>query len=145
MENIIKHYTREDVTVVWQPSLCIHSRKCFTGLSEVFNPQSHPWVNMDGATLTAITDQISHCPSGALSYTKNNSGTAGDKGPEGNADIVVEVMKNGPLLVYGNINVKDAYGKEIKKSKVTAFCRCGTSASKPYCDGAHVTAGFKDS
>ena len=50
----------------------------------------------------------------------------------------VEVMRNGPLLVYGNIAVKDQFGNETKKHKVTAFCRCGLSNNKPYCDGSHV-------
>ena len=27
--------------------------------------------------------------------------------------------------------------------RVYALCRCGESASKPFCDGAHKAAGFK--
>jgi CDGSH-type Zn-finger protein len=40
--------------------------------------------------------------------------------------------------VYGNIKVKDQNGVETKKNKVTAFCRCGLSSNKPYCDGSHI-------
>lgn len=53
-------------------------------------------------------------------------------------DTKVEVAPNGPLLVYGNLTVRDQQGTETKKYKVTAFCRCGLSANKPYCDGSHV-------
>ena len=56
----------------------------------------------------------------------------------------VEVMKNGPLMVYGNLKVKDAKGNEVEKHKVTAFCRCGASANKPFCDGTHMKIGFRD-
>jgi uncharacterized Fe-S cluster protein YjdI len=42
-------YSKSGVTVVWTPSLCIHSAKCVLGLGSVFNPQARPWVNMDGA------------------------------------------------------------------------------------------------
>jgi len=53
-------------------------------------------------------------------------------------------MPNGPLLVYGNVQVKHTNGTAENKSKVTAFCRCGKSGNKPYCDGSHIPAGFKD-
>ena len=29
------------------------------------------------------------------------------------------------------------------KEKMTAFCRCGASSNKPYCDGQHKQAGFE--
>jgi CDGSH-type Zn-finger protein len=39
--------------------------------------------------------------------------------------------------------VKDKEGNETHKNKVTAFCRCGQSSNKPYCDGSHIKAGFE--
>ena len=54
----------------------------------------------------------------------------------------VEVMENGPLLVYGTLNVVAKDGSSVIKNKTTAFCRCGASKNKPYCDGAHVEQGF---
>ena len=55
----------------------------------------------------------------------------------------VEVLENGPLLVYGTLNVTHKNGSEETKNRTTAFCRCGASQNKPYCDGAHVDKGFK--
>ena len=55
----------------------------------------------------------------------------------------VELMKNGPLLVKGDVAIKDADGAVVIKEKMTAFCRCGASANKPYCDGKHKAAGFE--
>lgn len=49
---------------------------------------------------------------------------------------------NGPLLVSGNVTVKRADGTETKHHKVTAFCRCGASGNKRYCDGTHRKVGF---
>jgi len=41
-----KHeYTRDGLTVIWQPAMCIHSAKCVLGLGAVFNPRARPWVN----------------------------------------------------------------------------------------------------
>ncbi|MCH2214783.1 MAG: CDGSH iron-sulfur domain-containing protein [Flavobacteriales bacterium] len=34
-------------------------------------------------------------------------------------------------------------GKTEEKDKATAFCRCGHSQNKPYCDGAHVKVEFR--
>jgi CDGSH-type Zn-finger protein len=59
------------------------------------------------------------------------------------AETIIEVSENGPLLIYGNVLVKDALGHETKKNKVTAFCRCGQSGNKPYCDGTHNKIEFR--
>jgi CDGSH-type Zn-finger protein len=56
----------------------------------------------------------------------------------------VEAVKNGPLMVYGKLSVKDSKGNHVEKNKVTAFCRCGASSNKPFCDGTHIRIGFSD-
>ena len=55
----------------------------------------------------------------------------------------IEVLENGPLLVHGVIEIINHNGEKETKQKVTAFCRCGVSQNKPYCDGAHKAAEFK--
>jgi len=58
-------------------------------------------------------------------------------------ETVVEVMENGPLLVFGTLHITNSDGTKEVKNKTTAFCRCGASANKPYCDGAHRKIEFK--
>ena len=65
--DVIKRYTNGEVTVIWQPSLCVHSAICFRGLPAVFDPRRRPWVVLDGHTSDAIITQVEECPSGALS------------------------------------------------------------------------------
>jgi len=142
MKNITKQYTNGEVTVVWKPDLCIHSGICVRGLPEVFNTKASPWIHIEGADTDKIINQVEACPSGALSYFKN--GDEKDEAMNTEVDTVVEIMKNGPLMVYGNITVKHKNGTEEKKHKVTALCRCGASSNKPYCDGTHAKIGFKD-
>jgi len=60
-----------------------------------------------------------------------------------NKTTKIEVLKDGPLLVHGEIIVKDSVGQETKKENTTAFCRCGGSGNKPYCDGTHRKNDFK--
>lgn len=143
MKDITKHYSNGEITVVWKPGQCIHSRICWTGLPGVFDPRKKPWVTIEGADSEHIMAQVDRCPSGALSYFRNSE-QAGAEEPEVETETVVEVTRNGPLLVYGNITIKKKNGEEERKHKVTAFCRCGASANKPYCDGSHVKLGFKD-
>jgi len=58
--------------------------------------------------------------------------------------IKAEVLENGPLLVHGTIEVKKSNGEIDEKEKVTAFCRCGASENKPYCDGTHRKIDWKE-
>jgi len=57
--------------------------------------------------------------------------------------IKAECMPNGPLIVKGTISVTKSDGSVEEKENMAAFCRCGASKNKPYCDGAHKEAGFE--
>lgn len=56
----------------------------------------------------------------------------------------VLVIPNGPLLARGEIRIENAEGKLIECTQEAYFCRCGHSANKPFCDGAHLQNGFQD-
>ncbi|MEA5256326.1 (4Fe-4S)-binding protein [Arcicella aquatica] len=137
---IKKKYSNGEVTVVWQPSKCIHSTICFKSLPTVFNPRKRPWVTLENEDTNTIVEQVKACPSSALSYFMNDEDKQEN---QSTASTLVEVLANGPLLVYGNLTVKDNEGNESMKSQTTAFCRCGGSSNKPYCDGAHAKIAFE--
>ncbi len=65
-KDIIKRYSNGEITVVWQPSLCIHSGICARGLPKVFDPRRRPWIILDGFDTETIVNQVGACPSGAL-------------------------------------------------------------------------------
>ena len=69
-KEIIKRYSNGEITVVWQPSLCIHSAVCARGLPKVFDPRRRPWVVLDGYDSDTIVNQVEACPSGALSIER---------------------------------------------------------------------------
>ncbi|MFL5762507.1 MAG: (4Fe-4S)-binding protein [Bacteroidia bacterium] len=71
-EPVIK-YNKGDLTVIWKPTVCTHSKKCWKGLGEVFKPLEKPWVNPEGASSERIMEQIDQCPSGALSYVRRSA------------------------------------------------------------------------
>ena len=71
MKDITKTYTNGEITIVWKPSLCKHSAICFNGLGAVFHPKQLPWITPEHSTSEKIIEQVKKCPSGALSYYKN--------------------------------------------------------------------------
>ena len=66
-----KHYTNGEVTVVWKPELCQHTGICARGLPSVFRPRLKPWIDLAPSDSKTITEQVERCPSGALSWFKN--------------------------------------------------------------------------
>lgn len=140
-KDIIREYTNGELTVVWKPHLCIHSEICVKSLPKVYNPNERPWIKPDHASTSELMVQINDCPSQALSYYMNNKKEIVKK--EEDTKIIVEPLKDGPLLVHGTLNVKDEAGLLFYKEQKTAFCRCGASSNKPYCDGQHISINFK--
>ena len=61
------------------------------------------------------------------------------------AEVTIQTLKNGPLLVKGPIQWVDAQGKAIavQQEQAIALCRCGHSSNKPFCDGSHQKVGFQ--
>jgi CDGSH-type Zn-finger protein len=58
----------------------------------------------------------------------------------------ITVRSDGSLRVEGDFELVDLEGRPYGLSGRTSIglCRCGHSANKPFCDGAHKTAGFQD-
>lgn len=136
-KNIVKKYSKEGVTVRWEPSKCIHSTICFSGLPEVFDPNARPWVNIEGATSEKIIEQVRKCPSQALSIIEDNkTSTSSDK------TYTIELFKDGPILVKSPVSIVFSDGSKGELKANTALCRCGASSKKPFCDGSHRKVEF---
>lgn len=135
----MKKYQKDDLTIIWQPKICIHSEKCFKGLPGVFNPKSKPWVDIDAAEIEVIRAQIEKCPSGALTYENQKIETNMSDSNE----VKVQIFENGPMMVQGPMTITHGSGQTEVKDKPVAFCRCGSSANKPFCDGNHKKVEFK--
>ncbi|MEJ2585388.1 MAG: CDGSH iron-sulfur domain-containing protein [Robiginitalea sp.] len=57
--------------------------------------------------------------------------------------LEVEVLPKGPLIVKGKISLKSSGDKVENREGNTAFCRCGSSSNKPFCDGSHRKVDFE--
>jgi CDGSH-type Zn-finger protein len=72
-------------------------------------------------------------------------GAVGEKGDaESAAGGMLEIrpVKDGPILLNGNVTILNGSGREAWRGNKTALCRCGESNNKPFCDGQHKKAGF---
>lgn len=71
MEINAKEFSNEEITVTYDPCVCILSGKCAKELSEVFMNSVIPWVDLNGSTTDKIKKQVNKCPSGALKFHLN--------------------------------------------------------------------------
>lgn len=62
------------------------------------------------------------------------------------ASTKIMPQNNGPIRIEGDFEILDPAGKPFGLAGRTtiALCRCGHSANKPFCDGAHHRMGFSD-
>ncbi|MBC2840378.1 (4Fe-4S)-binding protein [Robiginitalea sp. SC105] len=135
---IVKEYSKGDFHVIWKPRKCIHSKVCVQALPDVYRPEEKPWIRPEHASVKALRDQIDRCPSGALSYRDNSAAEEGSDSP----GVRAQVVKGGPLLVRGIVELEtEGEGRRLEGS--TAFCRCGASGNKPFCDGSHKKVDFE--
>lgn len=49
----------------------------------------------------------------------------------------VRILQDGPIMIKGFFSFKNSSGKIVSGEQELYLCRCGKSASKPWCDGTH--------
>lgn len=69
MPKRLQTYTTPEITVTFDPNICIHSGVCVRGLRAVFDVHRRDWVHADAAPAADVAEQIRRCPSGALQFT----------------------------------------------------------------------------
>ena len=57
---------------------------------------------------------------------------------------LITVTQHGPYKVEEDVALAAAGGDAVGDGSTAFLCRCGQSQSKPFCDGSHWYAGFKD-
>ena len=59
------------------------------------------------------------------------------------AEVTIDIIKNGPYIINGSVDLKDDDGNRHPVQQRMALCRCGASTTKPFCDGTHSKIGFQ--
>jgi len=133
-----KVYRGRDVEVSFDLGICIHVGECLRGQPHVFKLNRRPWILADEADADDVAEVVLRCPSGALQYRRLDGGPQED--PEGPTRVTL--MRDGPLLVTGKIEVRREDGTVETLPRAT-LCRCGESQHKPFCDNQHLSIGFR--
>jgi uncharacterized Fe-S cluster protein YjdI len=134
-----KAYAGKGITIFDNRALCAHAAFCTDELAAVFRHREAPWIVPDAAAVEKVVAVIRKCPSGALSYAID--GVEAEPPPRA---PLVTVTDNGPYAVTGGIELLGVKMGEGASPEHYTLCRCGASKNKPFCDGSHWDAGFKD-
>ncbi len=62
------------------------------------------------------------------------------------SEVKIRMRPNGPFVVEGPFELFDSQGNPFTLNPdkpAIALCRCGHSANKPFCDGAHKNCDFQ--
>ena len=81
----------------------------------------------------------------AAGFAATGEPVTGTTDPLAQRDGILQVTprKNGPLAVRGSLEICAGTGRVVARITSSAFCRCGGSKNKPFCDGTHAKNGFE--
>jgi CDGSH-type Zn-finger protein/uncharacterized Fe-S cluster protein YjdI len=132
-------YSGEEIDISFDARRCIHAERCVHGLPSVFDPDRRPWVDPDGAGVEEVMAAVARCPTGALAASRHDRAEPERPDPR----VSVKIMSDGPAYIRGDLRVGVPGEEALRAESRIALCRCGHSAHKPFCDNAHVDAGFE--
>lgn len=100
----------------------------------------------DPEVLALAREEAMLCPSGRYVACDPESDEPDEPSFEPSIALVEdpELGVSGPLWVRGGIPIIAADGTAYEVRNRVTLCRCGQSANKPFCDGAHIAAHFRD-
>ena len=124
-----------DVNVRYDQGICVHAGFCGTTVTNVWEQAAK--TGDTAARMHAIS-MIEHCPSGALTYQLDGV----DNEPL--MPQAIAVISDGPLWITAGVPIINSDGTQLEARNRVTLCRCGASANKPLCDGAHKEAGFSE-
>lgn len=91
-------------------------------------------------------EEAGNCPSGRLVVWDKKTGKEIEPKFEKSICLVEDPQKgvSGPILVRGGVPIESADGKRYEIRNRVTLCHCGMSSNKPFCDGNHISVGFRD-
>jgi CDGSH-type Zn-finger protein/uncharacterized Fe-S cluster protein YjdI len=129
-----------EVDVDWDGRLCIHVGECGRAKGDLFVGGRQPWCQPDLVSADDVIEVVERCPTGAITHRRKDGGA---EESAASANTVV-VANNGPLYARGELRIEGAADDMPGVRFRAALCRCGQSKRKPFCDGSHDDAGFRD-
>ncbi|MGH8240324.1 MAG: CDGSH iron-sulfur domain-containing protein, partial [Steroidobacteraceae bacterium] len=133
-------YRAGGITIYDDRSRCAHFGQCTSSLPSVFRADAEPFVDPHGVPADEIAVVVAGCPSGALAYAIGDDPEPVER-PEPPS---ITPLADGPYRIRGAIEVVGVDGRPYERRARQTLCRCGHSRNKPFCDGSHWYASFRD-
>lgn len=145
MSGILDHIeiiSAEEISITDNKTYCAFARFCdaATGITALTESSDDPI-----ARRLAIR-QASLCPSGRLLAWDNDSDKPYEPSYKPSLGLIEDntILASGGLWVRGGISLEREDGRKYEIRNRSILCRCGKSSNKPYCDGTHAIAGWRD-
>jgi len=129
------------IDLTWSRRLCAIARFCHRA--------GDAWTqaeNSDDPAARAIAvEEACCCPSGSLVAWDKETGLPIEPELKPSIGLVEnpQAGTSGPIWVKSGIPIESSDGTVYEVRNRVALCRCGRSGNKPFCDGTHLTVGFK--
>jgi len=133
------NYVSEKINIHDNRGICSHAGHYADNLPTVFIMGQEPWINPNAVTPEEIITTIKKCPSGAHSYSVDNTIFKDqDRAP------IIKISKDGPYEAIGGPDLDDHSNSKPESKEHYTLCRCGKSGNKLFYDGTHWDISFKD-
>jgi hypothetical protein len=130
-----------DLSLLDARHLCADARFC--------DPNGKVWNQVarteDPNVRAMFLSQVHNCPAGRLlAFDKAAGETVEQHSPLAIGLIEDPVADcSGPIWLRGGITLTSSDGYQYELRNNMTVCRCGASKNKPFCDGSHVSIGFR--
>jgi CDGSH-type Zn-finger protein/ferredoxin len=142
-DELIQVYKTKGITINFNRSICSGSGNCVSKFPTIYSMGSQNWIHPNLGTKEEIIESIKNCPSGALSYSFDET-NPNNCDFEDCQDEKIEILEKGPIEVRGSIDIEvDKWATNANKTKFV-LCRCGNSLNKPFCDYSHASIEDKN-
>lgn len=132
--------TPDGVRIYDDRTRCAHFGQCTGRLPSAFGVDEEAFVDPTAAPSAELVEVTRGCPSGALAHAPAETETP----VEVHVAPAVRPIIDGPYRLQGGIEVVGADKQPYEVRERQTLCRCGNSRNKPFCDGSHWYAGFRD-
>lgn len=131
-----------DLDLADVPDLCASARFCHRagGIWELTENSDDP------KSKKIAIQEACDCPSGRLvAFDKKTKKPIEPKFKQ-SIGLVEDLPAgvSGPIFVKGGVCIVSVDGAEYEIRNRVTLCRCGKSRNKPFCDGSHLPAAFRD-
>jgi CDGSH-type Zn-finger protein len=141
---------REQAQVLEGPVLALTDAQSLCAGARFCDPNGQVWNQVerteDAELRTTFLRQVNNCPSGRLVAWDRATGKPIEHALPVSIGLIEDPSQgvSGPLWLRGGIALTAADGFAYEIRNRMTLCRCGASSNKPFCDGSHVSIGFRD-